>query len=69
VTSTHPFLAPGVTGVNAEDARGPSTAAQPSVLTVTGPGDGPYEVAVSRAKVGGTSTGTFGAYTLSVDAS
>jgi hypothetical protein len=69
VASTHPFLAPGVTDVNAQEARGPSTAAQPSVLTATGLGDGPYEVAVSRAKVGGTSTGTFGVYTLSVDVS
>ncbi len=69
VASTHPFLAPGVTDVNAQDARGPSTAAQPAVLSATGLGDGPYEVVVSRAKVGGTSTGTFGAYTLSVDAS
>jgi hypothetical protein len=69
VASTHPFLTPGVTAPNAEAARGPSTAAQPSGLTATELGDGPYELAVSRAKVGGTSTGTFGAYTLTVDAS
>jgi subtilisin family serine protease len=67
VASTHPFLAPGVTNMPANDARGPSTQADPQRLVLSAPAAGRYYVAVSRAKVGGTSTGDFGAFVLTLD--
>ena len=67
LASTHPFAAPGVTDAAANNARGPSTAAAPQVLTLAAPAPGRYYVAVSRAKVGGTSTGDFGSFALTLD--
>jgi subtilisin family serine protease len=67
VASTHPFAAEGVTDVVANQGRLPSTAAAPQVLTLASPAAGRYYVAVSRAKVGFTSTGDFGAFVLTLD--
>ncbi|MGH3064692.1 MAG: S8 family serine peptidase [Gaiellaceae bacterium] len=66
--STHPFAAEGVTDVQANNDRGPSTAANPQVLSLTSPGAGRYYVAVSRAKIGFLpSSGDFGAFVLRLD--
>lgn len=67
LASTHPFAAEGVTDPIANDARGPSTASSPQRLTLAAPSAGRYYVVVSRAKVGGTSSGDFGAYVLTLD--
>lgn len=67
VVSTHPFAASGVTDPTANDARGPSTAAAPSELSVRTPAAGRHYVVVSRARVGGTSAGDFGSFTLALD--
>jgi subtilisin family serine protease len=65
--STHPFLAPGVTDPVANDDRGPSTEAEPQVLTVANPTAGRHYVVVNRAKVGGLGTGDFGSFVLTLD--
>lgn len=66
--STHPFASEGVTDVNANDARGPSTQASPQTLTLQNPAAGRYFVAVSRAKVGFLpGSGDFGAFVLALD--
>jgi hypothetical protein len=58
----------GVTDVAANDARGPTTAAAPQVLTLGAPASGRYYVAVSRAKVGPLpGSGDFGAFVLTLD--
>ena len=67
IASTHPFAADGVTDVNANNGRGPTTQAAPGVLTLTAPAAGRYYVVVSRAKVGGTSSGDFGSFVLTLD--
>jgi hypothetical protein len=68
LASTHPFAADGVTDALANDARGPSTAAAPQVLTLSSPSAGGYFVAVSRAKVGALpGSGDFGAFVLTLD--
>jgi uncharacterized repeat protein (TIGR01451 family) len=68
LASTHPFAAPGVTDVPANNARGPSTAASPQVLTLPSPSVGRYYVAVSRARVGLLpGSGDFGAFVLTLD--
>jgi uncharacterized repeat protein (TIGR01451 family) len=67
ITSTHPFASAGVTDVNANNARGPSTKEAPQVLLLTAPAGGRYYLAVNRAKIGGTTTGDFGAFVLSLD--
>jgi subtilisin family serine protease len=67
ITSTHPFAAPGVTDSTANDARGPSTASSPQVLRLRTPAGGRHYVAVNRAKTGGSGTGDFGAFVLTLD--
>jgi hypothetical protein len=67
LASTHPFAAEGVTDPLANDARGPSTSSFPQRLTLAAPAAGRYYVAVSRAKVGGTSSGDFGRFVLTLD--
>jgi subtilisin family serine protease len=67
ITSTHPFASDGVTDVTANVQRGPSTLAAPQVLSITTPASGRYYLAVSRARVGGTNSGDFGAFVLSLD--
>ena len=67
LATSHPFAADGVTDVLANNARGPTTAAAPQVLTLTAPAEGRYYVAVSRAKVGSVGTGDFGAFVLTLD--
>lgn len=67
VGSTHPFAAPGVTDRDANDARGPSTEASPQVLTLRTPAGGRHYVAVNRARIGGTTQGSFGRYVLTLD--
>ena len=67
LASTHPFAAPGVTDRRANDARGPSTASAPQVLSIAAPAAGAYRLVVSRARVGGTSSGDFGAFVLTLD--
>jgi hypothetical protein len=67
VASTHPFAADGVTDVQANNGRGPTTQASPGVLTLTAPAGGRYYVAVSRAKIGGTTSGDFGSFVLTLD--
>ena len=67
IAHTHPFLADGVTDRAANDSRGPTTQASPGVLALTAPAGGRYYVAVSRAKVGGTSSGDFGSFVLTLD--
>jgi len=68
VASTHPFAAPGVTDKSANDARGPTTAAEPGVLDVE-VGPGLYRIAVNRARVGTVDPikGDFGAFMLTLD--
>jgi uncharacterized repeat protein (TIGR01451 family) len=71
IATTHPFVPPetesGVTDHVANDERGPSTAEEPQVLSLTAPAGGRYYLAVNRAKVGGTSTGDFGSFVLTLD--
>jgi subtilisin family serine protease len=67
VASTHPFAAQGVTDRVANDSRAPSTASAPQVLSVPSPAAGRYFVAVSRARIGGTTSGDFGAFVLTLD--
>jgi len=67
VASTHPFAAPGVTDGSANDARGASTAASPQVLALRTPAAGRHYLAVSRARIGGTTPGSFGRYVLTLD--
>lgn len=66
--STHPFASEGVTDVQANNARGPSTSASPQTLTLQSPAAGRYYVAVSRARVGSLpGSGDFGGYVLALD--
>jgi subtilisin family serine protease len=69
ISSTHPFLAPGsgVTDHTANSMRAPSTAASPQVLSLGTPAAGRHYVVVSRARIGGTTTGDFGAFVLTLD--
>jgi subtilisin family serine protease len=69
IRSTHPFVAPGsgLTDHNANAARGPSTAASPQVLSVATPAAGRQYVVVSRARIGGTTSGDFGAFVMTLD--
>lgn len=67
VASTHPFLAPGVTDPVANGARPASTPTSPQALTIARPAAGRYYVVVSRARVGGTSSGDFGSFVLGLD--
>jgi hypothetical protein len=66
VASTHPFAAPGVTDVNANRSRGPSTPQSPP-LTLSSPAGGTYYVVVSRARIGGANSGDFGSFVLTLD--
>jgi hypothetical protein len=70
VASTHPFAAPGVTDTTANDARGPSTQADPQILDVEGITPGLYRIAVNRARVGTVDPikGDFGAFVMDLDA-
>jgi len=66
--STHPFGAEGVTDVQENNSRGPSTASAPQALTLTAPAGGRYFLAVSRAKVGLLpGSGDFGAFVVTLD--
>ena len=67
IAHTHPFVLDGVTDIQANNARGPTTQASPGVLTLTTPASGRCYVVVSRAKVGGTSSGDFGSFVLTLD--
>ena len=67
IAHTHPFLTDGVTDVNANNARGPTTQASPGTLALSAPAGGRYYIVVSRAKVGGTSAGDFGSFVLTLD--
>ena len=68
LASTHPFAAEGVTDVQANNARGPSTPSAPQLLTLTAPPAGRYYLAVSRARVGLLpGSGDFGAFVLRLD--
>jgi subtilisin family serine protease len=70
VASTHPFAADGVTDSQANAARGPSTAADPSRLELSAPPGGRYYLVLSRAKVGRNSlspAGDFGAAAIRLD--
>jgi subtilisin family serine protease len=68
IGSTHPFLVPGVTDPHANDARGPTPASAPQVLSLAAPAAGRYYIAVSRAKVGFLpGSGDFGAFMLTLD--
>jgi hypothetical protein len=68
VTSTHPFLAPGVTDPAANNDRGPTPGSAPQVLSLVAPTAGRYYVAVSRAKVGFLpGSGDFGRFVLTLD--
>jgi hypothetical protein len=67
VATTHPFASDGVTDRVANSSRPPSTAAAPQVLSVASPAAGRYFVAVSRARIGGTTSGDFGAFVLTLD--
>jgi subtilisin family serine protease len=64
--TTHPFSAPGVTDVNANSARGPSTQNSPP-LTLSSPAAGTYYVVVNRARIGGMTSGDFGSFVLTLD--
>jgi subtilisin family serine protease len=70
VASSHPFAADGTTDVAANNQRGPSTAAAPTVVSLAAPAAGRYYVAVNRARIGQSpleGAGDFGAYRLTLD--
>src|SRR5262249_21258460 len=71
VATTHPFTSPGsgITDTNANNARGPSTQAAPTVLSLTSPAPGRYVLVVNRAKVGSVDAvnGDFGSFDLTLD--
>jgi subtilisin family serine protease len=67
VASTHPFAAPGVTDAAANAQRAASTQSAPQVLSVSSPAAGRYYLAVNRSKIGGTTSGDFGGFALSLD--
>jgi hypothetical protein len=70
IASTHPFAADGVTDQTANDARGPSTAADPARLVLDAPLGGRYYLALSRAKVGRnyiTASGDMGSAAVRLD--
>lgn len=71
ISSTHPFAPPGqssgVTDHATNATRGPSTAASPQVLSLGTPAAGRHYVIVSRARIGGTTPGDFGAFVLTLD--
>ena len=70
VASSHPFAADGTTDVAANNQRGPSTAAAPTIVDLVAPASGRYYVAVNRARIGQSPlepAGDFGAYRLSLD--
>lgn len=67
VATTHPFASAGTTDRIGNATRPPSTAAAPQVLAVQAPAPGRYLVAVSRARIGGTTPGDFGAFVLTLD--
>jgi hypothetical protein len=56
-----------VTNVAENSSRGPSTQASPQVLILTSPPSGTLYLVVDRARVGGTSTGDFGSFVLTLD--
>jgi hypothetical protein len=70
VATTHPFAADGVTDTQTNDARGPSTAADPAQLVLSVPAGGRYYLAISRAKVGRTylsAAGDMGSASIRLD--
>jgi hypothetical protein len=70
VASTHPFAADGVTDTQANAARAPSTAADPTRLVLTSPVGGRYYLAISRARVGRdylSATGDMGSASIRLD--
>jgi hypothetical protein len=70
VTSSHPFAADGVTDTQANDARGASTAANPTRVALAGPTGGRYYLVLSRAKVGRNTLsagGDFGSASIRLD--
>ena len=67
ITSTHPFAAPGVTDAAANSQRSASTQASPGVLVIGTPAAGRHYLVVSRARIGGTTLGDFGAFVLTLD--
>jgi subtilisin family serine protease len=67
VASTHPFAAPGVTELVANEERGASTAEAPQELVLRTPAGGRHYLVVSRARIGGTTSGDFGAFVLTLD--
>ncbi|HEY6014810.1 MAG TPA: hypothetical protein VIU37_12415, partial [Candidatus Limnocylindrales bacterium] len=70
VATSHPFAADGVTDAQANDARGPSTAAAPTRLSLGQPAGGRYYLVLSRAKVGRNTLsagGDFGSASIRLD--
>ena len=70
VASSHPFAADGTTDVAANDQRGPSTAATPTVVELAAPAAGRHYLAVNRARIGQSPlepAGDFGSYRLTLD--
>ncbi len=70
VATSHPFAADGVTDVRANDARGPSTAADPIRVSLAAPAGGRYYLVLSRARVGRntlSADGDFGSASIRLD--
>jgi hypothetical protein len=70
VASSHPFAADGTTDVAANDERGPSTEATPTVVELVAPAAGRHYLAVNRARIGQSPlepAGDFGSYRLTLD--
>lgn len=69
IKSTHPFTSEGsgVTDQTANDGRPATPESSPQELTLGAPARGRYFLVVNRAKVGGTSTGDFGQFVLTLD--
>jgi len=70
VASSHPFAADGTTDVAANDQRGPSTEATPTVVELIAPAAGRHYLAVNRARIGQSPlepAGDFGSYRLTLD--
>ena len=67
LASTHPFASAGVTDRDANAHAVRRRAAAPQVLPLPTPAAGRYYLAVNRAKIGGTTSGDFGAFVLTLD--
>jgi hypothetical protein len=70
LAASHKFAAPGVTDVAAQQARGPSTEASPTVVVLRAPAAGRHYLVVNRARIGDgpfDAGGDMGSFRLTLD--